>query len=340
MAGRMDRPGIVRVMDDINFRSAPWEESGFGRWSQILSRGEAVLSAVADLPKAERPPLELHGVVSLAKFPVFVGGEWWGAIGFDDCVTVRDWSGDELAALRASATVLGAALERRLFDGQPIEADERYRDAGGAHPRGRVRGDPRGRPRTLLHQPAGGGGLRLPRIGLAVDHGLLDRSCASRRSPTRDAGRRTDERRTCAVLVRVPLPGRRRRVAVGPRRGLLPGGTGHGSDRILDRGHRDRPDALAADHPSRRPRAGGGGAREEQRGGSRALLDGIPDRPQGRPDHLGAGSSGARAAQREPSVLAGLPPGRDRAQDRPRTSSREPWTSSGMRPNGCARWTR
>ena len=120
-------PDVVRVMDDINFRSAPWEESGFGRWSQILSRGEAVLSAVADLPKAERPPLELHGVVSLAKFPVFVGGEWWGAVGFDDCVTVRDWSGDELAALRASATVLGAALERRLFDGQSVEADERYR---------------------------------------------------------------------------------------------------------------------------------------------------------------------------------------------------------------------
>ena len=27
-------PGIARVMDDINFRSAPWEESGFGRWSR------------------------------------------------------------------------------------------------------------------------------------------------------------------------------------------------------------------------------------------------------------------------------------------------------------------
>jgi PAS domain S-box-containing protein len=120
-------PGIVRVMDDINFRSAPWEESGFGRWSQILSRGDAVLSAVADLPKAERPPLELHGVVSLAKFPVFVGGEWWGAIGFDDCVRVRDWSGDELAALKASASVLGAALERQRLDGRTLDADEPYR---------------------------------------------------------------------------------------------------------------------------------------------------------------------------------------------------------------------
>jgi PAS domain S-box-containing protein len=119
--------GIVRVMDDINFRSAPWEESGFGRWSEILARGEAVLSAVVDLPKTERPTLELHGVVSLAKLPVFVGGQWWGAIGFDDCVGVRDWNGEELSALRASATVLGAAIQRQRLDGQALAAEERYR---------------------------------------------------------------------------------------------------------------------------------------------------------------------------------------------------------------------
>jgi PAS domain S-box-containing protein len=123
-------PGIVRVTDDINFRSAPWEESGFGRWSKILARGDVVQSAVADLPECERPPLELHGVVSLAKFPVFVDGEWWGAIGFDDCVAVRDWSGDELGALRASATVLGAAIRRQQLGGQAeqlVESEERYR---------------------------------------------------------------------------------------------------------------------------------------------------------------------------------------------------------------------
>jgi PAS domain-containing protein len=45
----------------------------------------------------------LHGVISLVKFPVFVGDEWWGAIGFDDCVATRDWSGEELAALRTAA---------------------------------------------------------------------------------------------------------------------------------------------------------------------------------------------------------------------------------------------
>ena len=119
-------PGTVRVMDDPESRSAPWDER-FGRWSEILARGDFVLSAVADLPEIERSPLLLHGVVSLAEFPVSVGGEWWGVIGFDDCAGVRDWNGDELAALRASATVLGAAIQRQRLDEQALEAETRYR---------------------------------------------------------------------------------------------------------------------------------------------------------------------------------------------------------------------
>ena len=120
-------PDVVRVMDDPEFRSAPWDEV-FGRWSEILARGEVVMGAVASMPEIERPPLLSHGVVSLAKFPVFVDGEWWGAIGFDDCDGVRDWTGDELAALRASATVLGAAVQRQRLNEHALEAETRYRE--------------------------------------------------------------------------------------------------------------------------------------------------------------------------------------------------------------------
>ena len=48
-------------------------------------------------------------------------------IGFDDCIGVRDWNGDELPSLRASATVLGAAIQRQRLDEQALEAETRYR---------------------------------------------------------------------------------------------------------------------------------------------------------------------------------------------------------------------
>jgi PAS domain S-box-containing protein len=114
-------------MDDPAFRSTSWEDSGYGRWSEVLGGGEILQSAVADLPPMERPALESHGVVSLSEFPVFVGGEWWGVIGFDDCEGVREWSSDELSALRASATVLGAAVQRRRLDEVVMDTEVRSR---------------------------------------------------------------------------------------------------------------------------------------------------------------------------------------------------------------------
>ena len=71
-------------------------------------------------------PLEMHGVVSLVQVPVFVGDDWWGAIGFDDCVAIRDWNGEELAALRTVATLVGAAVQRQIEAGH-AGAEDRYR---------------------------------------------------------------------------------------------------------------------------------------------------------------------------------------------------------------------
>jgi two-component system, sensor histidine kinase and response regulator len=148
---------VLRVMDDPDFRSAPWEESGFGRWARILASGEAVQGAVAAFPESERMPLELHGVVSLVKFPVFVGDEWWGAIGFDDCVRRRDWSEEELAALRASATLLGAAVQRQLDAGRVAQAEDRYR-ASSERP-----------PAVMYVDVLDEGGLRIESIGTQVE---------------------------------------------------------------------------------------------------------------------------------------------------------------------------
>ena len=66
--------------------------------------------------------LEGQDIKSLIAVPIFVGETWWGFIGFDDCLSARQWSSVETEALRAAARTLGAALQRK-------EADETLRKA-------------------------------------------------------------------------------------------------------------------------------------------------------------------------------------------------------------------
>ena len=63
-----------------------FEEVGLERVAELSARNELFTGKVSDLPPDERQFFEEQGIKSLMTVPIFVGGEWWGFIGFDDCV--------------------------------------------------------------------------------------------------------------------------------------------------------------------------------------------------------------------------------------------------------------
>jgi PAS domain S-box-containing protein len=121
-------PGTPRVTDDPEYSKAPWIDSGFGRWADTFAGGEVVTGSIGDFPASERAALERHAVRSLASFPIVVEGSWWGSVGFDDCRGERDWMGPDVDALRAAASLLGAAIHRQRTDRLALDAETRYRD--------------------------------------------------------------------------------------------------------------------------------------------------------------------------------------------------------------------
>lgn len=104
--------GVVPQADNPALTDFDYAANGFQRWVELLSEGRPVVGAVRALPVPERAVLEQQSIRSIAVVPIFAGSEWWGLIGFDDCVTEREWSAPELDALKAAANIFGAAVER------------------------------------------------------------------------------------------------------------------------------------------------------------------------------------------------------------------------------------
>ncbi|MEX0832640.1 MAG: EAL domain-containing protein [Actinomycetota bacterium] len=119
-------PGISSTIEDPDNHEWPYEP-GFERWIEVLRGGNVIHGPASTFPNLEREDLELEDIKSTAFVPVFVGEEWWGFMGFDDCVTPREWSPLEIDALQAAADTMGASLERHRIMVQLREAESTAR---------------------------------------------------------------------------------------------------------------------------------------------------------------------------------------------------------------------
>jgi len=119
-------PGVVPIGEAMR-QKVPFRVSGFGRWLDSFSRGETVHGPVRDFPEAEQAVLTPQGVRSLAVVPVHLGERLWGFLGFDDCVSDRQWSQGEILGLRVAADMLAEAIAAKERAAAIEASEERYR---------------------------------------------------------------------------------------------------------------------------------------------------------------------------------------------------------------------
>ncbi|MGH3087458.1 MAG: PAS domain S-box protein [Rubrobacteraceae bacterium] len=120
-------PGIGAGADNPTRTDLPHRTTDYARWGEILGRGEPLRGHTRDFPEEEQTLLRADGVLSIALVSVFVGEEWWGFIGLDECEKERDWSGAEIEALEAAADTLGAAIQRGRAEEEIRQSEQLYR---------------------------------------------------------------------------------------------------------------------------------------------------------------------------------------------------------------------
>ena len=119
-------PDVSAQIENPLLKALPYRDAGFGRWEEVLGRGELVHGNTRDFPESEQPELRTEDILSIVVVPILVEGEWWGFVGFDECLAEREWFAAEMDALKAAASTLGAAVRRRRADKALRESEERY----------------------------------------------------------------------------------------------------------------------------------------------------------------------------------------------------------------------
>ncbi len=101
--------GIPSRINNPAMQHVPLREAGFGRWEEILGRGQSLYGFFQTFPESEKSFLKDQQILSMAVIPIFVEKKWWGFIGFDECRYERVWKGAELDALHTAANIFGSA---------------------------------------------------------------------------------------------------------------------------------------------------------------------------------------------------------------------------------------
>ena len=81
-------------------------------WSVKLPKGQCINEIVRNLSPEEQNQLSPQGILSILVVPVFLKGQFWGFVGFDDCHRERLFSNDEETILRSASLLIANALLR------------------------------------------------------------------------------------------------------------------------------------------------------------------------------------------------------------------------------------
>jgi PAS domain S-box-containing protein len=119
--------GIAAEIDDPQLQEVCFVENGLGRHWEMFQRNEAVAGNVADFPESERALICSTDTQSIINLPIFVGADFWGFIGLDDCVSQRQWSAAETDALRTAASLVAAAIGREYAEEVLREHEQKLR---------------------------------------------------------------------------------------------------------------------------------------------------------------------------------------------------------------------
>ena len=114
--------GVSQKRDNSQYEFLDFEKMGVAHWPEVLEENQILTRSLDNCTDIEQNVIDFQGVKSFIAIAVIAENSWWGAIVLEDWVKQRTWTVAETSSFRALADMLGAAIERQLFQKALIDA--------------------------------------------------------------------------------------------------------------------------------------------------------------------------------------------------------------------------
>lgn len=102
---------VSSELENPEYQAIPLEEHPITY--QAVLQGKPLIIVTEKAEESMKHILEAQGIKSILIMPIFVDGQFYGFIGFDDCTTQKQWSEDQIGFLASVTTNLSLAIERK-----------------------------------------------------------------------------------------------------------------------------------------------------------------------------------------------------------------------------------
>lgn len=109
-------PGFSSDLEDPVYQDMPMDMNYLESWETCVLSGIPYIGDAEHLSQEDIANLQARNIQALLDVPIYIDGQWWGTIGFDDMARPRNWSPPEVDALVVAGNLLGAAIKRRQVD--------------------------------------------------------------------------------------------------------------------------------------------------------------------------------------------------------------------------------
>jgi|GEM_PF-587863 len=105
-------PGIQSQANNPNLKKITYS-GGLADWYVRMLRGEAIYGRVEQFPADIQDVLHAQQIRAILVLPIFIGSEFYGFIGFDNCIQDGLWDASEVALLHVAAASFAMSIERQ-----------------------------------------------------------------------------------------------------------------------------------------------------------------------------------------------------------------------------------